>query len=752
MEMKRLNLLILEDNPDDAELAVKELEREGFILEWNRVDTEKGFREALAGKPDLILADYSLPSFDGLAGLQIREKLAPEIPLIIVSGTVGEEVAVECVKSGATDYVLKDKLSRLSPVVNRALEEAEEHQQRKQAEEKHSLVIETAMDGFWISDLKGRFLEVNDSSCKMLGYTREEFLTISVSDIETLERPEEIAQHLERVMEQVYDRFETRHRRKDGKILDVEISANYIHIGEGQFFVFVRDISERKQAEEALRESEEKYRLLVNNATDAIFVAQDEVIRFPNPRTEELVSYSAGELATIRFTNLIHPDDRDMVLDRHRRRLKGESLPTAYSFRIINRAGEELWTQLNTVAITWEGRPATLNFLRDITPQRKLEAQLQQSQKMEAIGTLAGGIAHDFNNILAAIIGYAEIASLHIGEAEKLKESLKEVMNAGRRARDLVKQILAFSRKGEQERIPVQISPIVKEALKLLRSSLPTTIEIRQDIESDTGIVEADPTQIHQVLMNLCANAGFAMREEGGVLEVGLINLELDDIVTSLYPNMDPGSYLRLTVSDTGHGMTPEVLERIFDPYFTTKEKGEGTGLGLSVVHGIVKAHGGTITAYSEPGKGSTFHVYFPRVEREATTEPEATESIPTGHESILFIDDEASLVEIGKQMLEHLGYEVVTRTSSLEALELFRAKPDEFDLVITDMTMPNMTGDKLAKELMQIRPDIPIILCTGFSGRITEEKAKGIGIRAFVMKPLVMQDLAKTVRKAMDE
>jgi PAS domain S-box-containing protein len=386
--------------------------------------------------------------------------------------------------------------------------------------------------------------------------------------------------------------------------------------------------------------------------------------------------------------------------------------------------------------------------------KKKLENQLRQAQKMEAIGTLAGGIAHDFNNILGAIIGYVEIASLQVPEDNKAKESLKGVLKAGHRAKNLVKQILTFSRNSEQERIPMQISPIVKEAIKLLRSSLPTTIEIRQNIESDTGIMEADPTQIHQILMNLCTNAAHAMREEGGILEVGIRNVEVGSWDSeSGHLDMTPGPYLLLTVSDTGEGMTPEVMARIFDPYFTTKEKGVGTGLGLAVVHGIVNIYGGTIRAYSEPGKGTTFHVYLPRIEeaKEMAEDVSRPGVIPTGQEHVLFIDDELVLVEIGKQMLERLGYEVTIRTSSIEALELFRAKPDQFDLVITDMTMPNMTGDKLSRELMQIRPDIPIIICTGYSELISEEKAKGIGIRAFAMKPLVMADLGKTVRNVLD-
>jgi CheY-like chemotaxis protein len=343
---------------------------------------------------------------------------------------------------------------------------------------------------------------------------------------------------------------------------------------------------------------------------------------------------------------------------------------------------------------------------------------------------------------------------------------LEALLKAGARAGDLVQQILSFTRKTAKEFTPIRPHVIAKEALKLLRSSIPAFIEIREEIAA-CGKIMADPTQIHQVIMNLCTNAYHAMREEGGILEVSLRNVEFGLGIAELEPargrskiripqleiDLNPGSYVRLSVSDTGHGMIPEVMERIFDPYFTTKEKGYGTGLGLSVVHGIVEAHGGAITVDSEPGKGSTFHVYFPKIEEaEEAMEAGPGGPLPTGTERILFVDDEPALVDLNKQRLERLGYEVVISTSSLEVLELFRAKPDQFDLVITDMTMPKMTGDKLARELMKIRPNIPIILCTGFSERISEEKAKEMGIRAFAMKPLVMRDLAETVRDVLDE
>jgi CheY-like chemotaxis protein len=314
----------------------------------------------------------------------------------------------------------------------------------------------------------------------------------------------------------------------------------------------------------------------------------------------------------------------------------------------------------------------------------------------------------------------------------------------------LVRQILTFSRQTVQERKPIQVNLIVEEALKLLRSSLPATIEIHRNIQSD-GLVLADPTQIHQILMNLCTNADHAMREKGGTLEVKLENVELDTDFTADQPDMKPGAYLNLTVSDTGCGMPPQVRERIFDPFFTTKEVGEGTGMGLSVVHGIVGSYGGTITADSEPGQGSTFKVYLPIIERREKPQATKEDSIPTGSERILFVDDEPALANVGKLILESLGYNVETRTSSIEALELFKNQPDRFDLVITDMTMPNMTGEDLAQELMCTKPNIPIILCTGFSAKIDEQKASAMGIRAFVLKPIVRRGIATTVRKVLD-
>ena len=387
---------------------------------------------------------------------------------------------------------------------------------------------------------------------------------------------------------------------------------------------------------------------------------------------------------------------------------------------------------------------------RDITREVALENQLIQSQKMESIGTLAGGIAHDFNNILAAIIGYTEIGLLE-SEDEQTVNHLKEVLRAGERAKALVNQILTFSRRSEVRLQPLIISSIVEETLKLLRASLPSTIEIRQDIVSDAAVM-ADPTQIHQVIMNLCTNAAQSMVMDGGVLKVSLEDtFDFPRRVSTGEKNF-PFGWLKLSVQDNGCGIPPEIMDRIFDPFFTTKEKESGTGMGLAVVHGIIASIGGDINVRSEPGKGTVFDIFLPKADIDDIQIENMDDAIATsGNERILIVDDEESIIDVVRRLLERLGYRTTACMRSEEALQIFKADPKAFDLVITDMTMPKMTGDQLANELLKVRPDIPIILCTGYSERITEEEARKIGIKAFAIKPLSVKDLSITIRNVLD-
>ena len=384
----------------------------------------------------------------------------------------------------------------------------------------------------------------------------------------------------------------------------------------------------------------------------------------------------------------------------------------------------------------------------DITEQKRIEAELRQAQKMEALGTLTGGIAHDFNNILAAILGFTEVVRDRAAKDSRDRHHLDRVMQAGLRGRELIRQMLTFTSKTVGKKEPLRVSDIVKESVRLLRASVPATISIRVDADGASGFILADPAQVRQVVMNLCTNAAYAMRERGGTLDIAVSDYRVSSPEPS--DGMRPGPYVRLVVRDTGTGIAPEIRERIFDPFFSTKSLEDGPGLGLSVVHGIMRQLDGSVTVESEPGSGTAFSVYFPKVAEKPLAEPATDQELPTGSERILFVDDEEPLAEMGEELLAELGYEVLSRTSSEEALALLKEDPSRFDLVVTDQTMPGMTGVELAKEILALRPDMPVILCTGFSHLVDEKSARAAGIKAFVMKPLTKQEIAKAIRKAL--
>lgn len=511
-------------------------------------------------------------------------------------------------------------------------------------------------------------------------------------------------------------------------------------------------LEKAKQAKEVLKKSEERYRELVENINDVIYsIDKDIIITYVSPVIKSVMGYDPPEVVGKPVAEFVHPEDIPLMMEKLPQVLSGKLESNEY--RLRTKSGEFRWARSSSRPI-YEGDHVIglRGAFVDITAQKQLESQLRQAHKIEAIGTLTGGIAHDFNNILGIIIGNTELALEDIPEWNPAHFSLEEIKAASLRGKDIVRQLLSYIRKADYKTKPLRLIPVVKDSVKFLRATIPTSIDIRQTITADNDTILGDATQINQIMINLGTNAAHAMEMSGGLLEIKIQNVVLDEKSASFDPELAPGHYLKVTVSDTGHGMAPAIIKRIYDPYFTTKTVEKGSGMGLSVVLGVMKGYRGAISVESEPGKGARFDLYFPVAEEKIIAEPQAAEELPGGSEKILFIDDEASIVNMARLLLERLGYQVDARTSPLEALTLFRSKADQFDLVITDMTMPQMTGTKLVREILTIRPNMPIILCTGFSEKISEEDTEKLGIKAFALKPLSKRDLAVIVRQALTD
>ena len=551
-----------------------------------------------------------------------------------------------------------------------------------------------------------------------------------------------------------------------GKKIEAEFqTVPFIKDGSPAYQVTARDITQRKRAERTLRETEENFRQLADNIREMFWLRDraDGRMVYVSPAFETIWGRTREEIHNEpdTFFDSVHPEDVNRVRASFQV-LEESGQPFIEEYRIVRPDGSIRFVGARSFPIYNENGEIFrfAGIAEDITERKQVEAEkekmeglLRQAQKMEAIGTLAGGIAHDFNNILSAILGYTELALLDAPTDTQLQRNLGQVMKAGRRARDLVRQILDFSRRTDQKKMLLELAPLLKEDLKLLRSSLPSTIEIKTRIyQSEPLVIKGDATQVHQILMNLCANAAHAMRRLGGVLEVTLSRADVSGEEAEKIPGLSPGEYAVMEVKDNGEGIHPLIISRIFDPFFTTKGTGEGTGMGLAVVFGIIQNHGGGITVESQPGEGARFKVYLPLAETKPIQEEVVMDSAqPGGSERILFVDDEEQLADLGKEILDHLGYVTAKAESGQDALDIFIKNPYEFDMVITDYTMPHMTGLALAEKILAVRPEIPIILCTGFSQEETQEKAAEIGIKKFLMKPLVINEVAQVIREVLD-
>jgi PAS domain S-box-containing protein len=810
-----MNILIVDDREDNRYLLEA-------LLKGNRHDVQSAANgaEALerlkAGGVELIISDILMPVMDGF---QLCRKVKTDealrhIPFIIYTATyTGPQDEAFAMKIGADRFIQKpcepdvfmeavrdvlaaakgrdtasmpvheeEMLKLYSERLVRKLEQKmlelekevrirrEVEEELRTSERKYRMLADNTLDVIWAMDLDLAFTYVNPAIRSLTGHSVKEWIGSQLSehcDEENLAKMKQIiAEEMARGPQSSGVILEAVLLNKNRTPIRVEIHGKVIydeHERPVGLQGVTRDIWERKEAEETLRESERKFRLLAESIQEVFWISTPAVqeMIYISPAYEKIWGRSCESLyrSPKSFLDAVHLDDRPKLLNviaKHHALGK----PYTCEYRIVSSAGETRWIfergfpayDENNALLYMTGVCIDISErMRAESERLQLEEKLRQAQKMEAIGTLAGGIAHDFNNILSAILGYTELALDDVKEQGQLEANLREVHRAGIRAKDLVKQILTFARKTEGEIKPVQVHLVAKEVMKFLRSSIPTSIELKHNLESKSFVM-ADPTQIYQVIMNLCTNAAQAMEVSGGILEFALSDVTVGAGRPGEPKTLSPGKYLKMTVSDTGTGIAEKDLDAIFDPYFTTKGPGEGTGLGLAVVHGVAKGLKGEITVQSEIGKGSVFTIYLPIARTQPIADQEyEREDLPSGTERILFVDDEPAIVSIALQTLERLGYTVTTRVSSGEALDLFRSHPDRFDLVITDMTMPKMTGDKLAGELIAIRPDVPVILCTGYNAKMSEEKAKGLGIKAFVMKPLVKKDLANTVRKVLD-
>lgn len=634
------------------------------------------------------------------------------------------------------------------------------HEDLEKSEAQYRNLFDNIHDLVCVHDLEGRLINVNPIATTVLGYDRKEFLSLKLPDlIPEKHKSDFYDRYMKAIMNGGYAEGIMQMIAKDGEIHFIEFRNRLIEPeGEGEPYVagLARDITERIRTASALKESEDLFRSIFENSRDAIFITGPDA-RFVrvNQAAVELTGYSRKELLAMTVGDLGADTDLEAYLRYFDKIMAGETVVGQAELK--PKSGPAIPIEFINTSITLQGKPYMHSTARDISERLRLEMQNRQAQKMEAVGTLAGGIAHDFNNVLSAVMGYIELTLLEVSPKGEPSEYLQNALASCRRAQMLVKQILSFSRQNKAQMKPLALAPLLKEDLKLLRATIPTTVEIKINEPLAAGIVIADPVQLHQVLLNLCTNAAQAMELTGGELSVGLQKVTIEGKRSERYVDLVPGEYLRLEIEDTGPGIPPENLSRLFDPFFTTKEEGKGSGMGLAVVHGIVRQHAGTVTVYSQPGQGTIFHIYLPLSREKGVVDSKTAsgkeiDALPGGNERIMIVDDEPAIAEVTSTILKRLGYEVRAFQSPQEAKAAFAEDPSAFDLVLTDFTMPKMTGAQLAVELLSQRPDLPIIIASGFTSQMDDEMAKKLGIRRFILKPLDRKALAVAVREVLDE
>lgn len=760
---KPLHVVIVEDSVEDAELLVFELRQAGFDLEWIRVETEEEYLAQLEKRPDVVLSDYSMPEFNGLRAIELTRRSGFDVPFILVSGTVGEEVAVEAMKRGATDYVLKDRIVRLGQAVNRALSEKQERLKRKQAEEQiliQSHALEAAANAILITDRAGKILSANKAFCDLTGYALREIVGRTPNFLKS-------GAHDPRLYRDLWNTVnagrvwqgEIINRRKDGSLYCEEMTITPVHGAGGQITHFIavkQDATQRKKAEEELIWKTAFLEAQVQSAPDAILVVNEQARRIlQNQKLFDLFKVP-DEVATTdddaRFlehvTSLMkdplqfrarvddlyaHPDE----IGRDEIEMSDGTILDRFSAPVRDKGGKyygRIWT------------------FRDITSRRKLEEQFRQAQKMEAIGQLASGVAHDFNNILAVVQMQCDLMAENKNLDRSQKESLQEIDAAARRAASLTRQLLLFSRKEIMQPRELDLNQCINQITKMLRRIVGEDIDLQFRLASGPLLVHADAGMLDQVLMNLVVNSRAAM-PEGGKIIIETSALDLDQEVAAQSPGARPGSFARLSVTDTGCGIPPENFSRIFEPFFTTKEIGKGTGLGLATVFGIVQQHQGWIDVKSEVGHGAVFHIYYPRQRKlSAAPAPPPPADPVGGHETILLVEDDAFVRMAMRDALVNLGYRILEAGNGAEAIEIWPQHREEIALLLTDLVMPGgMNGKQLAERLLTDNSKLKIIYASGYHAGIAGDDFKLEEGVNFLSKPFEAEKLAAIVRARLD-
>jgi PAS domain S-box-containing protein len=761
----RVRILHLEDDDMDAELIEATLSA-GLDCQVRRVVTRAEFMEALeAGGFDVILADYALPAFSGPAALTAVRARWPELPFIFLSGTLGDERAVDTLKAGATDYVLKDHLSRLVTVVRRALDEAAERSARRNAEQALASsqrflqrVIDATPHVVFVFDMSARRIPfVNRQVASMLGYTPEEVQALGSDLLPHLTHPEDAARiealiaSLAAVRDDEATEFELRVKSSSGTWRSLQFRVVvFSRDGAGavaQTVGVAEDVTDRRRGEERLREQA----ALLDLTHEAIFVQDMEYrVRYWNRGAERLYAWPAGEAVGQDVTHLLNVGSRRDLFEARSVVLQDGVWTGILQQR--TRDGRDLVVQSSWTLVRAEaGAPRSILVVNtDVTEMRKLEAKFLRSQRMESIGTLAGGIAHDLNNVLSPILMAVGLLRKQVDDARG-RRILETLDTSAQRGADMIRQILTFARGAEGERVPLQPAHLIREMQKIAEETFPKSISVRADVADGLWTVSGQATPLQQVLMNLCVNARDAM-PQGGSLSLAAENVTLDERAARSNPKARAGPYVLIKVADTGSGIPPDVMDRIFDPFFSTKGLGHGTGLGLSTTLSIVESHGGFIDVYTEVGRGTAFNVYLPALPAGAERRPAAAEpALPTGSgELVLVVDDEPSILEITRETLQDHGYRVLTAPNGRAALVAYERHHREIRLVLTDMSMPMMDGPTTIKALLALDPDIRIVACSGLRSDPGAEQVKGLKVRAFLTKPYTASTLLGTVQKVL--